>query len=289
MATTTMEQDFILSITQFQDYKIPPEDNLILSSLEKYLIKNKSSEVRIAIVGGYVRDALLGVPSDDLDLAIEVHKIEISVETLVSKWLVDTENLIEYGISKGKFETIKSDITKVKKLDTIKAKISVLDQNKEVDFMPSIQAENYDSQSRIPTRELGDLELDAFRRDLTINALMLIVPTAGEQLALLDPTQGLIDLETKILRSPWDKTKYKSQQEAFTASFLDDPLRIVRVLRFKAKFSDFTIDANFWPSLTPKVQKEFIKKVAGDRKITEFKKVATYNSGRQLISFSNLL
>ena len=65
------------------------------------------------------------------------------------------------------------------------------------------------------------------------------------QLSLLDPTQGLIDLENKILRSPWDKTKFNSQQEAFTASFLDDPLRIARVLRFQAKFRDFRIDPSF--------------------------------------------
>ena len=45
--------------------------------------------------------------------------------------------------------------------------------------MPSIQNENYDSQSRTPTRELGNLEVDAFRRDLTINALMWIVPTVS--------------------------------------------------------------------------------------------------------------
>ena len=117
-------------------------------------------------------------------------------------------------------------------------------------------------------RELGDLEVDAFRRDLTINALMWIVPRTGKQLSLLDPTQGLIDLENKILRSPWDKTKFKSQQEAFTASFLDDPLRIARVLRFQAKF--VILGLTFFGLHYKKYNKNLLK-VAGDRKITEFK------------------
>ena len=156
----------------------------------------------LALVGGPVRDAILGRRALDLDFTTNAKADEILklVSPLASAtWDVGRE-----------FGTIAAEIS---------------GQRVEI---TSYRADSYDETSRKPTVEFGDnLEDDLVRRDFTVNAMALRLP----ERTFVDPHEGLRDLQLKTLRTP-------SRPEI---SFSDDPLRMMRAARFASQLG-FELD-----------------------------------------------
>jgi poly(A) polymerase len=150
----------------------------------------------LAIVGGPVRDALIGRPTHDLDFATNARPDDIlRIVTPIS--------------------TAQWDIGRA--FGTIGARV----QGEQVEIT-TYRADSYDGATRKPVVAFGDvLDDDLVRRDFTVNAMALRVP---EQ-ALVDPSGGVEDLVAGVLRTPIDPR----------VSFGDDPLRMLRAARFSSQ------------------------------------------------------
>lgn len=162
----------------------------------------------LAVVGGPVRDALLGRETHDLDFTTNASPDEIL--TIVKP-----------------IATAHWDIGRA--FGTIGARV----QGEQVEIT-TYRADSYDGVTRKPTVEFGDsIEGDLVRRDFTVNSMALRVPSVK----LVDPTGGVEDLVAGILRTPADPR----------ISFGDDPLRMLRAARFSAQLGfrveDATADA----------------------------------------------
>jgi len=152
----------------------------------------------LAVVGGAVRDALLGRPTHDLDLTTNARPDDIL--RIVKPLATATWDI---GRAFG----------------TIGAKITGPSGTAEQVEITTYRADSYDGITRKPTVAFGDsLEEDLTRRDFTIGAMALRLPVP----ALVDPTGGVEDLVAGILRTPGDPD----------VSFGDDPLRMLRAARF---------------------------------------------------------
>lgn len=169
----------------------------------KAIAKKKNFDVYL--VGGYVRDRLLGIDCNDIDFMIIGDAIKFAEE--VSK---------EF---------------KVKLLAVYKNFCTALIHydNYKIEFA-SARKESYERKSRKPKVEYANLEEDLSRRDFTINALAI---SLNKPTKIIDKFNGLKDLEDKIIRTPLDPEK----------TFDDDPLRIMRAIRFASQLN-FSIEKN---------------------------------------------
>ncbi len=164
----------------------------------------KVSGFRLALVGGSVRDAILGRLGNDLDFTTDATP-EVS-KKILSKW---AENVWDTGIAFGTVVGKRGDTT-----------VEVT----------TYRSDSYDIDSRKPEVEYGEsLEGDLSRRDFTVNAMALEL-TQGAPI-FVDPHNGLKDLSNRVLRTP-----SKAEQ-----SFSDDPLRMMRAARFASQL-EFSVD-----------------------------------------------
>ena len=197
------------------------------------------------VAGGWVRDKLLGKDSDDLDIALDNLTGRQMEEVLLKMG-------VNYGV--GKSYTVKADVEKSKHLDTVAIEI----WGQKIDFV-NLRTEQY-GESRVPTMEMGTPDVDAQRRDLTINALFYNVNTGQIE----DYVGGLQDLETMTLRTPLDPRK----------TFMDDPLRMMRVLRFYSRYPNASIDPKLLQAMAlPEVLEAYRKKVSSERAGPEIMKM----------------
>ncbi|QJU55461.1 CCA tRNA nucleotidyltransferase [Herbiconiux sp. KACC 21604] len=158
----------------------------------------------LALVGGPVRDAFLGRPITDLDFTTDARPDEILE-------LVTPISQAQWDVGRA--------------FGTIAARI-----DGETVEITTYRSDSYDGESRKPAVEFGDtLEGDLLRRDFTVNAMALRLP----QLVLVDPAHGMDDLIAGVLRTPG----------APETSFGDDPLRMLRAIRFTAQLG-FTVDVD---------------------------------------------
>jgi poly(A) polymerase len=163
----------------------------------------------LALVGGPVRDAFLDRPAKDLDFTSNATPDEILA-------VVSTLTKSTWDIGRD-FGTI-----------------GALIGGEQVEIT-TYRSDSYDQQTRKPIVEFGDsLEVDLTRRDFTVNALALRLP----QLVLVDPSGGVEDLLAGILRTP----------STPAVSFGDDPLRMLRAIRFSAQLG-FDLDAETMDAL----------------------------------------
>lgn len=206
------------------------------------------------VTGGYVRDLFLNRPSKDIDVVVVGSGIELA-------------SSVAKALGKGAYLSV------FKNFGTAQVKKGDL----EVEFVGA-RKESYQRDSRKPIVEDGTLDDDQKRRDFTVNALALSLNKSnyGE---LLDPFNGMMDMQCKILRTPLDPD----------ITFSDDPLRMMRAIRFATQL-DFYIEESTFEAIAR--NKERIKIVSGERIIDEMNKMILSNhpaQGFRLLSDAGLL
>ncbi|KKY25892.1 putative trna nucleotidyltransferase [Phaeomoniella chlamydospora] len=181
------------------------------------------SDLEIRFTGGWVRDKLLGIDSCDIDvglssmtgirfgIALQSHIAEVG-----AKYMKEAENLGVPPDLKG-LHQIAANPEKSKHLETVTTRIF----GQDVDLV-NLRKETYTEDSRNPQMEFGTAEEDARRRDSTVNALFYNLDTKQVE----DFTgMGLDDMAAGIIRTPLEPYQ----------TFMDDPLRVLRLIRFASK------------------------------------------------------
>ena len=164
----------------------------------------KVAGFKLALVGGPVRDAILGRLGNDLDFTTDAHPKDS--EKILNKWADSVWDIgAAFGTVAGKKDEITVEIT-------------------------TYRSESYDPTSRKPDVEFGkSIEADLARRDFTINAMALELTT--DEPTFIDLFNGVADLQKKIIKTPGKPED----------SFSDDPLRMMRAARFMSQLN-FEVD-----------------------------------------------
>ena len=197
----------------------------------------KAAGFKLALVGGPVRDAILGRLGNDLDFTTNARPKDS--EKILKKWADSVWDIgAAFGTVAGKKGEITVEIT-------------------------TYRSENYEKDSRKPAVEFGEnIEGDLSRRDFTINAMALELTT--DEPTFIDLFNGVDDLQNKIIKTPGKPSD----------SFTDDPLRMMRAARFMSQLN-FTIDESVLVAIkemahrlsiisSERVRDEFIKIIMSD-------------------------
>ena len=249
--------------------------------------------VECYVVGGFVRDIFLGRPSNDIDVVVVGSGIAVATE--LKKRLGRRAHLSvfrNFGTAQVKFFLLNDESValsdervalsdegvalseKQEKTSSLNAQRSarlrqetlskrsgertLIAQPIEVEFVGA-RKESYSHDSRKPIVENGTLEDDQNRRDFTINALAICLNKErfGE---LVDPFDGIYDMEDRIIRTPLDPD----------ITFSDDPLRMLRCVRFSAQLK-FDIEEETFDALQRNAHR--LKIISGERIQEELNKI----------------
>ena len=230
--------------------------------------------VTLRFTGGWVRDKLLGVASHDIDVAINKmtgYKFGLRLK----EYLEVPGNAEKYGLdgvattdkqslsagsnrkSKvvGGLHKIEANPEKSKHLETVTTKILGLD----IDLV-NLRKETYTEESRTPQMEFGSPEEDAMRRDATVNAMFFNLNTKEIE----DLTgKGHDDMRDKIIRTPLEPHQ----------TFKDDPLRVLRLIRFASRLG-YSIEHGALEAMRdPAIKDALRKKISRERVGIEIEKV----------------
>ena len=204
----------------------------------------KSAGYKLALVGGPVRDAILGRLGNDLDFT--TNALPQETKKILNEW---AENVWDTGIAFGTVAGKRGDTT-----------VEVT----------TYRTEHYDADSRKPTVEYGkDINGDLSRRDFTVNAMALELTT--DKPVFIDPFNGLQDLAEKTLRTPGLPND----------SFNDDPLRMMRAARFASQL-DFEIEPDVLTSIRELAHR--ISIISAERVRDEFTKILMSSNPRKGIT-----
>ncbi len=207
--------------------------------LDKIAIAAEAMEVHCFLIGGFVRDSIIGRKTKDMDVVCIGDGIALAhkvAEQFTPKPVVNYFK--NFGTAQIKFQEI------------------------EIEFVGA-RKESYIYDSRKPQVESGTLEDDQDRRDFTINALAISLNKENFG-KLIDPFNGLQDIEQKIIKTPLPAIQ----------TFSDDPLRMMRAIRFAAQLG-FTIEKKTFEAIDE--NKERIKIVSGERIADELNKILLCN------------
>lgn len=197
--------------------------------------------VECYVIGGFVRDQLLNRDCKDIDVVCVGSGIDLAIET------ARMCNLPEQAVNVFKnFGTA----------------MFRFDEDWELEFVGA-RKESYDFNSRKPTVEEGSLEDDQNRRDFTINALAVGL-NSDNWGKLIDPFEGLKDLESKTIKTPLEPS----------ITFSDDPLRMMRAVRFATQLG-FDIESETFEALQK--EKERLSIISFERISDELNKIITSN------------
>lgn len=187
--------------------------------------------IRVYLVGGMVRDLILGLPNVDLDLVVEGNGM--SFAAVLSEAF---EGKVFYHEKFGTATLILADNLKID--------------------VATARTEYYEFPAALPTVETGSLKQDLYRRDFTINA-MAIGLNQDNWGKLIDFFCGRRDLEQKIIKI------------LYNLSFVEDPTRIIRCIRFEKRYG-FTIEAETLRFAREAIDQNFMEKVSLPRLKEEF-------------------
>jgi len=193
----------------------------------------KKNKIEIYVIGGYVRDLFLQRSSRDIDIVV-------------------LGNGIEFAELAG--ELLRVKVAVFKNFGTAMLR----HQDLEIEFVGA-RKESYRANSRKPIVENGTIRDDQLRRDFTINALAISL-NEDNYGQLIDPFNGIADLERQLIKTPLDPE----------LTFSDDPLRMMRAIRFAAQLG-FRIDTNVINAIAR--QKERIAIVSKERITDELNKI----------------
>ncbi|HEY0056620.1 MAG TPA: HD domain-containing protein [Pedobacter sp.] len=209
------------------------ESNLQHTVFKKLGALADKTNTGVYVIGGFVRDIFLNRPSKDIDILV-------------------LGNGVNFAEEAGK--ALKSEVAVFKNFGTAMLRF----QDLEIEFVGA-RKESYRSDSRKPIVEDGTLEDDQKRRDFTINAMAFSLnkKSFGQ---LVDPFNGVEDLNKKLIRTPLNPTE----------TFSDDPLRMMRAIRFAAQLN-FEIDKEALEAI--RLNKERIKIVSKERIADELNKI----------------
>ena len=196
----------------------------------------KSLELETYVIGGYVRDFIL-----ERDKAKDIDVVAVGSG-------IDLANKVaELLPSKPKVQIFKTYGTAMLKFKDL-----------EIEFVGA-RRESYVAHSRNPLVDSGTLQDDQNRRDFTINA-MAISLNASDFGSLLDPFEGIADLENKVIRTPLDPD----------ITFSDDPLRMMRAIRFSSQLN-FEIEPESLASIARNAKR--IQIISKERVVDELNKI----------------
>lgn len=190
-------------------------------------------KMEVFIVGGYVRDILLNRPSKDIDFVVLGSGLAFA-EKVAAHLNVNANYFKNFGTAQLKWE------------------------DWEIEFVGA-RKESYSRDSRKPIVEEGTLQDDQNRRDFTINALAIRID-GNDFGQLIDPFNGVDDLKNKIIRTPLNPD----------VTFSDDPLRMMRAVRFAAQLN-FSIEEKSWDSIVGNHAR--LQIISTERIVDEFNKI----------------
>ncbi len=201
----------------------------------------KEAGFKLALVGGPVRDAILGRLGNDLDFTTDAKPLE--TKKILQSWAEDVWDIgIDFGTIAGKRGDTTVEIT-------------------------TYRSDKYDLDSRKPEVKFGEnIEGDLSRRDFTVNAMALEL--TGAKPEFIDVFNGLTDLSAKILRTPVTPEQ----------SFSDDPLRMMRAARFAAQLN-FEVSEDALKAMTEMAER--INIISAERIRDEFTKLLMSNNPRK--------
>ncbi|EUD65437.1 tRNA nucleotidyltransferase (CCA-adding enzyme) [Plasmodium inui San Antonio 1] len=223
------------------------EEEELFSFLQK-VNEAYNLQCTLRVVGGWVRDKFLGISNDDIDLTVDNMKGS-DFCNYIKKYIQEKEKKnFNFGIIK-----INSDQSK--HLETSSFHLF----NFQVDIV-NLRNEKYTEESRIPEIVIGTPEEDALRRDFTVNALFYNLSNNRVE----DYTRrGILHLKNKVICTPLDPL----------STFLDDPLRIIRCIRFCGFFNFFVEKSVFDVLKNEHIMKSFKKKISRSRLSSEMMKI----------------
>lgn len=246
---------------------------ITLTEVESHLfglLKEAAAQVGqgtvLRVAGGWVRDKLLGKESDDVDIALD-NVSGASFAELLNKYLQDK------GLETRSIGVIQANPEQSKHLET--ARVHVLGHW--IDFT-NLRTETYRADSRIPEISFGTAVEDASRRDFTINSLFYNLQT---ELVEDWTGQGLADLlgPAGAIRTPLP---------ALT-TFLDDPLRLLRAIRFSSRFA-LPLDANIVAAAeNEELQHALFGKVSRERVGLEVEGILSGKDARPAVALEMLV
>jgi poly(A) polymerase len=226
-------------------------DNPVLKLISRTALENNTE---LYVIGGYVRDTILGRPTGDMDIVVIGSGIEFAQKLA---------RLIGGNTNVSIFRNFGTAMLR--------------HENFEIEFVGA-RKESYRRDSRKPIVEEGTLEDDQKRRDFTINSLAVGLGSKNFG-KMIDPFNGLEDIKNQLIRTPLDPS----------VTFSDDPLRIMRAIRFATQL-DFRIEESTFAGISE--TRERIKIISQERITDELNKILQSEKpsiGLNLLSLTGLL
>lgn len=205
------------------------------------------------VIGGFVRDLILERPCKDIDIVVLGNGLELAEKCAEHLGIQSVSYFKNFGTANFKYEDL------------------------EIEFVGA-RKESYNRNSRKPIVENGTLEDDQNRRDFTINAMAISLneSTFG---ALVDPFNGLKDIQSKTIRTPLDPD----------ITYSDDPLRMLRAVRFATQLN-FKIEDESFQAISRNAKR--LEIISRERIVTELNKIIlaeTPSKGFKLLFDTQLL